>query len=69
MAVEDRVRFGDLDVPKRITRSKTHLLVEDFRGNCADPFFTFHLIDKQLNEIRGQQRVGIEQKSVIGMLM
>ena len=25
MAVEDRVRFGDLDVPKRITRSKTRL--------------------------------------------
>jgi len=26
MAVEDRVRFGDWDVPKRITRSKISLI-------------------------------------------
>ena len=31
MAVEDRVRFGDLDVPKRITRSKTHLIAIKIR--------------------------------------
>jgi hypothetical protein len=31
MAVEDRVRFGDSDVPKRITRSKTRLLEKEFQ--------------------------------------
>ena len=35
MAVEDRVRFGDLDVPKRITRSKTRLHSDMERPHVA----------------------------------
>ena len=51
MAVEDRVRFGDLDVPKRITRSKTRLPYEygyDFKvivtnkPTSAKKALTFH---------------------------
>ena len=58
MAVEDRVRFGDLDVPKRITRSKTRLIFEINReieptseGVCVE-IFNYEIVLDHVGEIR-----------------